>query len=46
MTQILHAPFVESAEKEIGNRSKIHQSALGKVILANLNEEPVSVFTG
>ena len=42
MTQVLHAPFVESAEEEIGNRSKLHQSALGKVILANLNEEQLA----
>lgn len=42
MTQVLHAPFVESAEEEIGNRSKIHQSALGKVILANLYEEQLA----
>lgn len=45
MTQVLHAPFQESAEQEIGNRSKLHQSALGKVILANLDEESfVSLF--
>ncbi|MFJ8065466.1 IclR family transcriptional regulator [Psychrobacillus sp. NPDC096426] len=41
MTQILHAPFQKSADTEIGNRSKLHQSALGKVILANLAEEPL-----
>lgn len=41
MTQVLHAPFQESADEEIGNRSKLHQSALGKVILANLDEEPL-----
>ena len=39
MTQVLHAPFQESADEEIGNRSKLHQSALGKVIFANLDEE-------
>ncbi|RDW19814.1 IclR family transcriptional regulator [Oceanobacillus chungangensis] len=39
MTQVLHSPFQESADEEIGNRSKLHQSALGKVILANLDEE-------
>lgn len=39
MTQVLHDPFLKSAEEEIGNRSKLHQSALGKVILANLQVE-------
>ncbi|ETI68059.1 IclR family transcriptional regulator [Neobacillus vireti] len=39
MTQVLHAPFKKSADEEIGNRSKLHQSALGKVILAHLDEE-------
>lgn len=39
MTQVLHSPFQESADEEIGNRSKLHQSALGKVILANLDEK-------
>ncbi|MGJ9385461.1 helix-turn-helix domain-containing protein [Salipaludibacillus sp. CF4.18] len=39
MTQVLQAPFQKSADEEIGNRSKLHQSALGKVILANLDEE-------
>lgn len=38
MTQVLHAPYENSAEEEIGNRSKLHQSALGKVILANLDD--------
>ncbi|WP_017815145.1 IclR family transcriptional regulator [Paenibacillus shenyangensis] len=38
MTQVLHEPFYESSSEEIGNRSKLHQSALGKVILANLSE--------
>ena len=42
MTQVLHAPFQESADEEIGNRSKLHQSALGKVILANLDEEELT----
>jgi len=39
MTQVLRAPFQKSADEEIGNRSKLHQSALGKVILAHLDEE-------
>lgn len=39
MTQVLHSPYESSADEEIGNRSKLHQSALGKVILANLDEE-------
>ncbi|MFC4023344.1 IclR family transcriptional regulator [Oceanobacillus longus] len=38
MTQVLHAPFHQSADDEIGNRSKLHLSALGKVILAHLSE--------
>ena len=38
-------PFKRSAHEEIGNRSKLHQSALGKVILANLeNEELTSIL--
>lgn len=36
MTQVLNAPFTEPAREEIGNRLLVHQSALGKVILANL----------
>lgn len=43
MAQVLHEPFLESADKEIGNRSKLHQSALGKVILANLQDEEVEL---
>jgi DNA-binding IclR family transcriptional regulator len=39
MTQVLHAPYQRSADEEIGNRSKLHQSALGKVILAHLDED-------
>lgn len=39
MAQVLHEPFLASADEEVGNRSKLHQSALGKVILANLQEE-------
>ena len=42
MTQVLHAPFQESADEEIGNRSKLHQSALGKVILANLEDKELT----
>ncbi|PAV30862.1 hypothetical protein CIL05_03845 [Virgibacillus profundi] len=38
MTQVLHAPFQHSADEEMGNRSKLHLSALGKVILAQLDE--------
>ena len=37
MTQVLHAPFEHSADDEMGNRSKVHLSALGKVILAHLD---------
>lgn len=42
MMQILHTPFQKSDDTEIGNRSKLHLSALGKVILANLAEEPLA----
>ena len=42
MTQVLHAPFQKTAHEEIGNRSKLHQSALGKVILANLDHEALT----
>ena len=42
MTQVLHAPFQKTAHEEIGNRSKLHQSALGKVILANLDHEELT----
>lgn len=38
MTQVLHAPFLHSHDEEVGNRSKVHLSALGKVILAHLEE--------
>lgn len=38
MTQVLHAPFQQSADDEMGNRSKVHLSALGKVILAHMDE--------
>ncbi|MFD1448444.1 IclR family transcriptional regulator [Oceanobacillus profundus] len=38
MTQVLHAPFQQSADEEMGNRSKLHLSALGKVILAHLDD--------
>ena len=46
MTQVLHAPFKKSADEEIGNRSKLHQSALGKVILAHLEEELLAPLSG
>lgn len=39
MTQVLHAPFEKTADVEIGNRSRLHLSALGKVILAQLEDE-------
>ncbi|WP_338471674.1 IclR family transcriptional regulator C-terminal domain-containing protein [Niallia sp. XMNu-256] len=42
MTQVLHSPFLHSTEEELGNRSKLHQSALGKVILAHLNEDKLN----
>lgn len=41
MSQVLHEPFKSSADEEIGNRSKLHLTALGKVILANLAHEDV-----
>lgn len=41
MTQVLHKPFKTSADEEIGNRSKLHLTALGKVILANLDHQDV-----
>ena len=44
MTQVLHAPFKQSADKEMGNRSKVHLSALGKVILAHLNEAKLNAL--
>ncbi|MHA6252822.1 IclR family transcriptional regulator domain-containing protein [Oceanobacillus sp. CAU 1775] len=44
MTQVLHAPFKESAKDEIGNRSKVHLSALGKVILAHLNKKNLNML--
>lgn len=46
MTQALHAPFQRSAENEIGNRSKLHQSSLGKVILAHLKENSLASYLG
>lgn len=39
MTQVLHEPYQLTAEDEVGNRVKLHLSALGKVILAYLNDE-------
>lgn len=44
MTQVLHAPFKHSADEEMGNRSKVHLSALGKVILAHLDEGKLNAF--
>lgn len=44
MTQVLHAPFEHSAEEELGNRSKVHLSALGKVILAYLEEAKLNTL--
>ncbi|SOC41706.1 IclR family transcriptional regulator [Salinicoccus kekensis] len=38
MSQVLHASFTEKAEDEIGNRTGLHQTALGKVILAHYEE--------
>ncbi|RDW20183.1 hypothetical protein CWR48_05615 [Oceanobacillus arenosus] len=38
MTQVLHAPFQHTAGEEVGNRTKLHQTALGKVILAQFDE--------
>lgn len=38
MTQVLHAPFKNTADDEIGNRTKLHQTALGKVILAHFDK--------
>ncbi|WP_042224195.1 IclR family transcriptional regulator [Oceanobacillus manasiensis] len=46
MTQALHAPFQRSAEAEIGNRSKLHQTAIGKVILAHLKEDSLTYYLG
>lgn len=39
MTQALHAPFNEPNYEEIGNRTQLHQTALGKVILAHYDDE-------
>ncbi len=38
MTQVLHTPFQHTADEEVGNRTKLHQTALGKVILAHFDE--------
>lgn len=46
MTQVLHAPFLHTADKEIGDRSKLHLSALGKVILAQLDEGNLNALLG
>lgn len=42
MTQVINKPFLHPADKEIGNRSRIYLSALGKVILAHLEEEELN----
>ncbi|MCM3742464.1 IclR family transcriptional regulator C-terminal domain-containing protein [Oceanobacillus luteolus] len=44
MMQVLHEPFLDSADEEVGNRSKVHLSALGKVILAHLEEEKLNAL--
>ena len=43
-TRILHSPLKKLADKE--NRVKLHQSALGKVILAHLDEEKLMTLFG
>lgn len=42
MTQVINEPFLHSADEEIGNRSKVHLSALGKVILAHTGESKLN----
>jgi IclR family KDG regulon transcriptional repressor len=44
MTQVLHEPFLHTSDDEVGNRSKVHLSALGKVILAYLEEEELNAI--
>lgn len=44
MMQVLHEPYLNTADEEVGNRSKVHLSALGKVILAHLEEEKLNVL--
>jgi len=39
MRQMINPPFNEPSNEEIGNRSPSHHSALGKVILANLQSD-------
>lgn len=39
MSQVLHAPFESKADDEIGNRTELHQTALGKVVLAHYDED-------
>lgn len=39
MTQVLHEPYHLVSTDEIGNRVKLHLSALGKVILAHLDKD-------
>lgn len=42
MTHVIHEPFLHVADEEIGNRSKVHLSDLGKVILAHMEEEKLN----
>lgn len=42
MQQVLHAPYTKPSGDEMGNRSKVHLTALGKVILAHFNQEKLS----
>lgn len=44
MTQVLHKPFLNAADEEIRNRSKVHLSALGKVILAHIEEDQLNLL--
>lgn len=42
MTQVINEPYLHPTDKEIGNRSRVYLSALGKVILAHLEEEELN----
>lgn len=42
MTQVLHEPYDFCVQDEIGNRVKLHLSALGKVILAHLPSDKLN----
>lgn len=44
MTQVLHSPYNTPDQNEVGNRSKLHLSALGKVILAHLDEDALEAI--